>query len=501
MRPVMALALAALVLAQASRAAAEERTFALIVGYNGQPANADESTQPLRYADDDALAFYQLQQELGADAILLTIADAETQRRHPSAAESASSPTLVELSRALAALNARMDAAARAGDTPTFLFFYSGHGSRRQGNEPSLTFLDGGLTQSMLYARVLDVVHARLMHVIVDACHAEAVVRARDVDAKAVEITPADLAAGLSKATSARYPNVGFVIASSGSASTQEWDLYESGVFTHEVISGLRGLADVNRDRSVEYSELDAFLTAANRQVADPRARVRSVIQAPAVRQHAALSRRGPRSRSGWLTGIPGSVGQFFIEDARGNRLVDGYAEVGSSMTVAVPAAEPLFVRSREQEAELLVRAGEEKGFDILAFHGRPSRSRGAIEQSLRQGLFAMPYGPAYYSGYVDRGDGVALAVSPPALLLTSPSPASAHKKVVTWSLMGASAAFITSSLIFGALALDARHDFAATSLQREAMSASDRYTLDTTLAISFLIPGVACAVGAYFLK
>lgn len=39
-------------------------TFALVIGFNGRPPGAsDESIQALRYADDDALAFYQLQKE------------------------------------------------------------------------------------------------------------------------------------------------------------------------------------------------------------------------------------------------------------------------------------------------------------------------------------------------------------------------------------------------------------------------------------------------------
>ena len=65
-----------------------QRVFALVIGYNGRPPTAtDDSIQPLRYADDDALAFYQLQKEMGAEALLLTAVDAETRRRYPQIAE------------------------------------------------------------------------------------------------------------------------------------------------------------------------------------------------------------------------------------------------------------------------------------------------------------------------------------------------------------------------------------------------------------------------------
>ncbi|MBW8879813.1 MAG: hypothetical protein JF614_33200, partial [Acidobacteria bacterium] len=73
-RAVLALLLLASAEARASAAEVEQRTFALVIGYNGRPpSSTDESIQPLRYADDDALAFFQLQKELGADAVLLTI--------------------------------------------------------------------------------------------------------------------------------------------------------------------------------------------------------------------------------------------------------------------------------------------------------------------------------------------------------------------------------------------------------------------------------------------
>ena len=119
-----------------AQATGSERYFALIVGYNGAPAGTtDRTIQPLHYADDDALAFYQLQRETGAEAIVLTIPDSDTRQRYPQAAEIARSPTKSEVFQAIDALNARMDLAAREGDTPTLVVFYSGHGARTQTDE------------------------------------------------------------------------------------------------------------------------------------------------------------------------------------------------------------------------------------------------------------------------------------------------------------------------------------------------------------------------------
>ena len=188
--------------------------------------------QPLRYADDDALAFYQLQKETGSDAILLTIPDSDTRLRYPVTAEAARAPTIGELVQAIDTLNTRMDAAARAGDTPTLTVFYSGHGARTQpdgGGEAALTLHDGLLSQTALHD-MLGKLRAGIVHLVIDACYAEALLRSRDVDAQTVELAPADMAMLLSQSTSARYPHIGVVIASRN-APAHEWDTYQSGVF------------------------------------------------------------------------------------------------------------------------------------------------------------------------------------------------------------------------------------------------------------------------------
>jgi hypothetical protein len=491
---LLALALALAVEGRAAAADGEPRTFALVIGYNGRPAGTtDDAIRPLRYADDDALAFYELQKELGAEAVLLTGPDAETKLRYPDIADAARPPTMDELVRAIGMLNESMDAAVRRGWRPTFVFFYSGHGARDANGEAALTLQDGVLSQTEMHTRVLDKVRAPLVHLFIDACHAEAVVRARDVEAKSVEIRPQDLVDHLSRTGPARYPHVGLIVASSSAASTHEWDLFQSGVFTHEVISGLRGVADANRDGRVEYGELAAFLAAANREVIDPRARVTSIVQPPATGAHEALSRLGSRSTIGWLTGIPPSAGRFFIEDKHGNRILDGHAEPGFSISVGVPPDELLFMRNRDEEAELVVKAGAETPFTGLAFRARVLRQRGAMETSLRDGLFLMPYGPAYYAGYVDRLE----AAADPA---RTGAPANATDRAVVWSLRGGAAAFLATSAVFGALAWDAHGDFENTQLRRPASEANDRFKLDTTVAFSFAAAGLACAAAAYLI-
>lgn len=487
-----------------ARAAVHERYFSLVVGYNGRPTAGDtDAVTPLRYADDDALSFYELEQEAKSDAVLLAEPDADSRRRYPWAAEVARPPTMGEIERAVSELNERMDAATRTGLNPVFVFFYSGHGLRSQDTGAAVVLLDGVLSGKALRDQVLDKVHARAIHLVIDACHADAVARPRDVEAKTTSVTPAEIMAQLSAEMSASHPNVGVVLASDGGNPSHEWDLYQSGVFTHEVISGLRGAADVNHDGRVEYSELAAFLTAANTEVLDTRARVQSIVQPPPSQPRAPLIELDANASVGWLTDIRSSAGQFFVEDQRGTRILDGHAEFGFSMSVAVPPGQVLFVHDGEREAELIVARGERRPFDTLAFHNSPLQARGALETSLQKGLFLMPYGPGYYNGYVDRRDAVRVAGASPSEVsrdATGPTLASSRRKPLIWGLRGASGALLGSSLIFGGLALSARSDFEAASTQVAASKANDRFTLDSTVALTVFASAVVCAAVSYAL-
>ena len=473
-----------------------ERTFALVIGYNGQPPGAtDESIQPLHYADDDALAFYAAAEGAGrgsdpadgpgrGDPAALS---ADRGRRAP-ADDGRDRP------RHRRAERAHGRGRARTGATPVFVFFYSGHGSRDFKGDAAFALLDGTLSQTAMHERVLDKIRSPVIHLIIDACHAEAVVRPRDIEAKTVEIRPEDLVEHLSKTSSARYPNVGLVVASSSGASTHEWDIYQSGVFTHEVISGLRGVADVNHDGRVEYGELAAFLTAANREVIDPRARVSSIIQAPATGAHEALSRIGARSTIGWLTGIPPTAGRLLH---RG------------------PPRQPDPRRTRRARILDIGRRTARRA----AVPAQPRRGSGAGREGRRGGAVQrarVPPAPAASAGR--DGDIASRRVVPDAVrarLLrrlrrqvgrpaptrrprsrSSGSPPNrAHRLDAARRLGGDAGDLRRSSACSPG---SARSDFENTVFQRQANDANDRFKLDTTLAISFAISGVLCAAASY---
>ena len=103
-------------------------------------------------------------------------------------------------------------------------------------------------------------------------------------------------------------------------------------------LSGLRGAADIDGDRRIEYSELAAFLTAANRNVTEsPRARPTTLVRPPARHPRAAVVEAAQTDRNGWLVGRPSALGPLYVEDARGNPLCSLHAEPGHRVALLLP--------------------------------------------------------------------------------------------------------------------------------------------------------------------
>jgi hypothetical protein len=387
-------------------ALARASTYVLAVGHNGSPPNGaaqGAGEAPLQYADDDAAAFYDFAREFSRDSTLLTVMDADTQMRHPHEVAEARPPTLAELRAQVQRIRGLLEKDRERGDESVLLFFYSGHGNRPAGGPPALTLLDGPLTHDVLYNEVLSAIPARYIHIFIDACYAEAIVRPRDADATAVDVTETDMAQYTSRATLARFPNVGAMVASSVSSQTHEWDGYRHGVFTHELLSGLRGAADVNLDAKVEYSELYAFLSAANRNVSDPRARLSVVARPPGANARAPIIDLAEFKPRASITDIPAKAGHVHFEDQLGNRLADVRVENGAKLTVMLPASEVVYVRSSLGEAEVTLKPRESIAFEHLALGPPSARARGSLDLAMKRGLFGTGFGPNYYRGFIDQ--------------------------------------------------------------------------------------------------
>jgi Caspase domain len=493
------LAVAAVLTALAPSAARAE-VYVLSVGYNGVPPDAGDTVRaPLSYADDDAAAFFSFASSFSREGALLTVFDAATAARYPALTARARPPTHAELIRAVSALRARVLDEERAGGAPVVAIFYSGHGFLTRDGTPALALAEGALTQRVLYDEVFAALPARTVHFFVDACHAEAVVRPRDLTAQVVDVSAAERLAEAARSTLARFPHVGTVIASTADAESHEWDLYGSGIFTHQLLSGLRGAADVNGDQRVEYSEMAAFLSAANREVADPRARLKTVVAAPRIAPHAALVDLAVARQVGRLRGQMAALGAVHLEDERGNRLADLRSEPGFSIGLVLPADELIYLRVEGgQEAALRLRPGQVQDVAQLAFNPASTRARGAVDRMLRRGLFAAAFGPAYYRGFVDRTDFV-----PVSFLVSGrddvPPPSPASGRTGPWVAFAAAGGLGVAAGGFGLAAWNARQDFDRAVYQRESAQARDRYEARANLALGLACGALVTAALGFF--
>ena len=471
--------------------------YVIAVGYNGVPKNGDTSLQPLRFADDDAIAFFTFASATARRAHLLTVVDADTERRLGRSTPAARPPTLVALRSAVADVRDAVAEDARTGVPSTVYLYYSGHGSTADGQEPAFALLDGALTRAVLYDEVLDRLPADHVHLFIDACHAEAVVRPRDSEARVVPTNDDDQANYRFASTLARFPNTGAVMAATRNAQAHEWENYLGGVFTHELLSGLRGGADMNGDNHVEYSELAAFLSAANGAVRDPRARLETVTRAPSADPRAPIVELEQRTADAVLE-LRGSLeGPIFVEDDRGDRLADVHPERGRVFRLVLPADRVWYVHAPGGEAEVRPVPGARISLQSLAFVVSPTRGRGALEAALHEGLFATPFGPSYYQGFIDR-DHDLVPVPLPRYAPLEPSretPAPiASARPWGWASAGTAGALALGAGAFGWMALQAKSDYDSTPLQRAASDANDRYKRDTTAA--YALGGAAVAVG-----
>jgi hypothetical protein len=492
-------ALAILVTGLAIRpAAARTVTYAIVIGNNAPPIErVSAQVRPLRYADDDAVRYYQLFARLGT-ATLLAVLDATTQRRYPGLARVAEPPTLTSLRRIVASYAAAMAADNQRGDRPVLYFTFNGHGARDASGAAFLALLDGPLTQGILYDEVLARLPATYSHVLIDACHAGGVVGVRgeffdnEVSAHTTPVAPDDVLPLLEAERFARLPQVGVIVATALGQEAHEWSEIEAGVFSHEVLSGLVGPADINGDGEIEYTEIQAFVAAANRSIKDPRAIVHVIARPPRANQNAALISLASIGGARVLAGAVGKLGHFYVELDNGQRYLDAHLADDAPATIVLPAAGDAYLRTDSHEAR--VPAGDRIAIGELRWSSRAIAGRGSIDSSYLS-LFSAEYGTAYYRGYVDSIGALGVQFPPPARDADRPATAAPGHRGLAIAAASVAGASLVGSVAAVVLSVRARHDFEATDLQRPAQEAKQRYDRDRVLAVA--TGGVAVGAGA----
>lgn len=200
------------------------RRVALIVGAN----DGGRARVKLRYAGTDARSLAAVLGRLGgidrSDEVLLL------------------DPSPDALYAGFARAAARVERARAAGERVQFLFYYSGHADDR-----GLLLGERRVDYPKLRALIHEVpAHVRLG--MLDSCSSGAFVRT-----KGGRMRP-PLATG-----DASVEGHAFLTSSSAEEAAQESDRIGGSFFTHYLVSGLRGAADVNRDRRVTLNEAYRF--------------------------------------------------------------------------------------------------------------------------------------------------------------------------------------------------------------------------------------------------
>lgn len=361
--------------------AATPKLFGLSIGYNGSDTT---DVAPLRYADDDAVKNAELLRDLGARHVLLTELDPDSSRLFGDV--DAARPTRRAVDAALDELETLIATEKARGRRTELLIFYSGHGDVE--NNRGYVALAGGRLYRDDFRDLITRTSADAVHVIVDACKSYFLVFERGPGGErsrvALELEPALLP-----------EHVGLFLSTSSAQDSHEWEAFQSGVFSHEVRSALRGGADLDRDGAISYEEAAAFVFGANRAIPNARYRPRFFSKPPKATTLLDLRGRGGPRLTVEL------AAHFFVEDARGNRLLDLHPATTRAVDLLIPASRPLFVREVGRPVEYV---GESDGPIVLAkLEARPAAAsaRGAEHVAFTR-LFTLPFDGAALAAYRD---------------------------------------------------------------------------------------------------
>ena len=316
--------LLALVGATTSSVAEPANVYALIVGYN---ASTDGSRPQLRFADDDAARFYELLAPISTRAILLTSFDDDSQQLFPGLVSKSRPPTLENLERAARMLSRAIAKDRKQEIRSELYFFYAGHGEVIDG-VGSVSLVDQPLSRPRFKA-LMKQLSADALHIIVDACKSYYLVAGRGPGGRRVHHeTPFS--------GPDRAPGVGYILSTSSEADTHEWAALSSGIFSHEVRSGLLGAGDANNDGAVSYEELAAFVAVANESIPTPSFRPKVFIRPPIDDRQRQILKLNRIRRASILEVGPTQAGRISIMDQRGLRYADTHKRAGDTLRIAL---------------------------------------------------------------------------------------------------------------------------------------------------------------------
>ena len=366
--------------------------LALVVGSNEA---LDQDLDALRFADDDALRTAGLLGMVSDDVRVLVRPDRETMALNKDLGWAAPSREAV-----LSAIDDMVEVGIKrsvAGEDITLYFAYSGHGNYDAEGRGYLHLEDGRLTLRDLFHRLV-VPTEGLCEVIliVDACNAGFLVSARGV-AKRRPAGPTTL-------RMEDYDHVGLILAASSAGEVREWGRYLSGIFSHQVRSGLLGGADLDGDGRILFTELAAFVAAANDAVVNPIYRLSPYIRAPlGDPDHPVIDYRDAHPHTRVRVDIKGAR-RLVLTDDELVRYADLHIEDGFAPVVRLPGDGTWWFRVGDNEIQVEAGTDEELSLAAQPTAERAHVSAKGVDSYLQRHLFEIPFGSDFAGEYLGGG-------------------------------------------------------------------------------------------------
>ena len=430
-----------LLLIQGIATAKSERHYALVVGHN---SSTDANLAPLRYADDDAIRYFELFDLIADEAILMTTPDKETTRLYPNA--KSVPPTRDAVFSALADFRQSMQKDLAQGIKPVLYFVYSGHGSYDDDGSGFLYLADGEFTTRDLYDQVISPNKDANVVLMVDACNAALLVHSRGPSAPVVDREEAPP----SLRRLEDFPHVGVILSSSTVGEVHEWGRYLSGVFSHEVRSAMLGPGDLDGDRKVTFAELAAFVSAANEHVSNPTIRLTPYIRPPLNRPDLPVIDLEATPFPARVKIGADSKGQGHLLDAQLIRYMDFHIASGKDFEIGLVDASRGWVVVQGKQ-EWLIDEGKTGTVPLTEITPRQRTvigKRSATSEYFDRTLFQQRYTTDYARNFLENDYMASLTVE---RMVVAPW----YENTLAWTLVGSGVAIAASGIPF---TVDANH-------------------------------------------
>lgn len=361
--------------------------FLLVAGANDGGAGRPV----LRYAESDAHAFASVLGEMGGVS-----AEQKVVLREPS---------LASMRQGFQSLEQKLRDKRYAGGHREVVVYYSGHADEqglRLGRE---------LLQWPELRRRVDALGAEVKIAVVDACGSGAITRIKGGVARPAFLSDA----------STDMKGYAFLTSSSADESSQESDRLRGSFFTHALVSGLRGAADMSGDGKVTLGE--AYQFAFNETLQKTQS-TSGGAQHPSRDMNLAgtgdVVMTDVRQTSAGLTLDASLEGRVFIRDSKGNLVAELYKHAGRALELGLPA-DTYQVQLEKQQSwkaeNLRLPVGKRLTLNQQSFHlvkREKATARGNAEgpsvlDSLEETPYEVEFG-FFYGHSDDPGHGMLLS-------------------------------------------------------------------------------------------